>query len=243
MDREEQNDDVSGSSATRAAISAARDELAWRFQSAEAAIGVRAQNIAEGGGGVFDELASHRTHMAKRTDMHRRSVDRMRRVDACLAELGEDPGTARYPRALALAFSPAGRASYRLSLAFELGGSVYKLSLLGFALSTGGPAAAYALAHPGGAAPDRDALLRWLDGGIATMTGASDKTLQNLARQAQEALAPAVEAYAAAMARRRAREAEERYAAKQAREALLEQDLARLRVRLWGSAEVSGGAP
>lgn len=200
---------------------AAVDELAWRFQAAEAALGIHAQNIAEGGSTVFDELASHRTHMSKREAGHRHAVERMRRVDGCLAAL-----QASDVSVLRLAFTPQGRATWRLSLAFELSGE-RKTCLLGFALCQ--PATAKAYQRDEGHEPrDRDALIRWLE-------MAPDRVLMGLAEGALEALEPSLAAYAEAMRVRDDREREERESAAQARREHFAAEVAALHRRLWGT--------
>lgn len=204
---------------------AAVDELAWRFQSAEAALGIHAQNIAEGGSGVFDEAASHRTHMAHRTEAHRFAVAKMKKIDACLAELTE--GQARL---LAVTFTPAGRASPHLASALGVSVNGQWLSLLGLAVATGiaGKAqerSGYAL---GGSGVSGHVVL-WLD------TKATRDELRAVQASTLRALEPLVEAYEVRRLARVGREREERERASQERQAVLDAELAGLHRRLWGA--------
>jgi len=196
---------------------AAVDELAWRFQSAEAALGIHAQNIAEGGSGVFDEAASHRTHMAHRAEAHRFAVAKMRKVDACLAELTE--GQARL---LAVTFTPAGRASPHLASALGVSVNGQWLSLLGLAVATG--IAAKAQERASGAGD----LVVWLD------TKATRGELRAVQASTLRALEPLVEAYEVRRLARVGREREERERASQERRAMGDRESERLRVKLWG---------
>ena len=194
------------------------DELLWRFQCAEAALGIHAQNIAEGGSAVFDEAASHRAHMAHRTEAHRFAVAKMRKIDACLAELTE--GQARL---LAVTFTPAGRASPHLSSALGVSVNGQWLSLLGLAVATG-----IAVKAQGQAEAVGD-LVVWLD------TKATRDELRAVQASTLRAMEPLVEAYEARRLARVGREREERHRAAQARRAVLEAELVGLHRRLWGA--------
>lgn len=195
----------------------ALSELLWRFQAAESALGVHARNIAEGGSGVFDEAASHRTHMAHRTEAHRFAVAKMRKIDGCLAELTE--GQARL---LAVTFTPAGRASPHLASALGVSVNGQWLSLLGLAVATGIAAKAQERAEAIGD------IVVWLD------TKATRDELRAVQTSTLRALEPLVEAYEVRRLARVGREREERERVSQERRAMLERDVERIRVKLWG---------
>ena len=204
----------------------ALDELAWRFQSAEAALGIRAQNIAEGkGGGVFDDMASHRAHMSKRTDRHHTAVTRMRRVDACLAALPR-----RTVEDLAVAFTPAGRANHLLFRAFAIQTPFHEVSLLGYALHVGLVLAAFQRAHGGSEPRSRDTMLAWLN------DEASTNVVKGLVADTRIALESAVAAYEVQRLARLEVERECRERAQREREALLSREVEALHARLWGVA-------
>lgn len=203
---------------SQAANPEALSELLWRFQAAEAALGIHAQNIAEGGSGVFDEAASHRTHMAHRTEAHRFAVAKMQKIDACLAELTEGQ-----VRLLAVTFTPAGRASPHLSSALGVSVNGQWLSLLGLAVATGIAAKAQERAEANGD------LMVWLD------TKATRDELRAVQASTLRALEPLVEAYEARRLARVGREREERHKATQARQVALDAELVGLHRRLWGA--------
>lgn len=194
----------------------ALSELTWRFQAAEAALGIHAQNIAEGGSAVFDEAASHRAHMAHRTEAHRFAVAKMRKIDACLAELTE--GQARL---LAVTFTPAGRATPHLASALGLSINGRWVSLVGLALATGIAESARDRADA------QEEPTRWLD------TKATRDELRAVQTSTLRALEGLVEAYEVRRLARVGREREERQEAARERQAMLERDVERMRVKLW----------
>lgn len=204
----------------------ALDELAWRFQSAEAALGIRAQNIAEGkGGGVFDDMASHRAHMSKRTDRHHTAVTRMRRVDACLAALPR-----RTVEDLAVAFTPAGRANHLLFRAFALQTPFHEVSLLGYALHVGAVLAAFQRAHGGSEPRSRDTMIAWLNDEATK----GKNVVAGVVADTRIALESAVAAYEVQRLARLEVERESRERAQREREALFEREMQALNLKLWG---------
>lgn len=208
-----------GGQVTLAEHHEAAAELTWRFQDAEAALGIHAQDIRGGkGGGVFDEAASHRAHMAHRTERHRHAVARMRRIDACLAEM--EPGQARLLQA---AFAPAGRASPHLASALGVSINGRWLSLVGLALATG---IAEAARDRAGA---QEEPTRWLD------TKATRDELRAVQASTLRALEGLVEAYGVRRLARVGREREERHEAARERRAHLKAEVAALHRRLWGA--------
>jgi hypothetical protein len=161
------------------------DELTWRFQRGDSALGIRGQSYDDvKSGGVWDEAASERAHWSRRDEAYRHAVQKVMRVDATLAEL-----TAEHRRLLRLACEPYGRSSSRLQLAF----TQHRLSLLGVAMETHVARVTFARAHDTVIVPSATMLLRWLE---SEATRASSAALfDRLRRAAWEQLTPAFTAY------------------------------------------------
>jgi hypothetical protein len=162
------------------------EDLAWRFQQADASIGVRAQNMGDVKGcGVFDDAASHRLHTSMREGKHRHNVQEMRRIDACLGQMSHAS-----QEALRLAFSPSGRVSSAVASHFEITVKAFeKVSLLGYALQSRAMRIAYASHHETVVAPDQDQVLAWLE------SEAKPEALKRVKRDVMAELEPLVAEY------------------------------------------------
>jgi hypothetical protein len=205
---------------------AAVDELAWRFGCAEAAIGFRAQNMADiKGGTVFDEAASTALHLSKRTERHRWAVQRIVRIDACLRTL-----TPEQVSALRLAFTPHGGVSWQLTSAMSLRAGVHQVCVLGWVLRSTAFRTTYNAAHKSIVPPERHRAMAWLER-LETAQG------RRIRDAALDELAGPLGAYDAERQRRTEEEAQERRERKAEREALLEADLARFRSRVTADFE------
>ena len=123
-------------------VETCEDDLAWYYGSSDAALGVRGQSIDSLGGGVFDEAASHRCHVALRTSEHRSAVLRRGEVEWSLWQL-----TTEHRATLTAVFAPLplpwghARAAVAGKRAFALRGSNVSLVALGVATRAIGDAA------------------------------------------------------------------------------------------------------
>lgn len=152
------------------AYQAAIDELAWRFGSAEAAIGIRAQSIGDAHGPtIWDEAVSERAHLARRNDIYRHRVQRLAKIDATLRKCRKES-----VETLRQGFEPFGRVTALLASAFtissksdaargEADDAGVPICLLGLAVRTRAARVYYTKAI-GFAAPDLMEVVRWLEG-------------------------------------------------------------------------------
>lgn len=201
----------------------AAEELVWRFHAADAAIGIRAQNMGDvKGSSVFDDQASHETHLRMREAKYRWAVNRMRAVDITL---GIVSANARH--ALTLAFTPGGRAESKIATHFEIAFGAQRASILGFALRSNAMRTAWREHHTAIAMPDQDQFLRLLEKAPAD-------TLKAISRNALRELQPHLEEYAEARVLRIQYEREQRDAKRRAREALGDLAIQASRERIWG---------
>jgi hypothetical protein len=201
----------------------AMHELVWRFHSAEAAIGIRAQNMGDvKGAKVFDAAASHELHMSLRDEKHRWAVNRMRAIDSTLWALEPDQRAA-----LKLAFAPGGRVEHRIATHFEVTFGFERASILGYVLHSRAMRVAWASHHESLVMPDQDQLL-------ALLEKAPVETLKRLFRDALSELMPAVDAYVTLMLARKELERQDRERRRGERDKALQVALQATHERLWG---------
>jgi len=200
-------------------------DLAWRFQSAEASIGIRAQNMGDVKGcGVFDDAASHRLHTSMREAGHRHNVQQMRRIDACIGRMSHAS-----QEALKLAFSPNGRVSSAVASHFEITIKEFeKVCLLGYALQSHAMRVAYASHHETVVAPDQDQLLAWLE------SEAKSDSLKRVKREVMADLEPLVAEYDEHRLAYVERLREEKRIQEAAKAEHLQEQLAATHRKLWG---------
>lgn len=201
----------------------AMEELAWRFGSAEASIGIRAQNMGDvKGSSVFDESASHERHMELREDKHRWAVNRMRAVDRTLSACSPEASAA-----LTLAFTPGGRVSSSVASHFEIPFGSQRASILGFALRSRAMRSAWEEHHEH-EMPDQDKLIRLLE------SSRQPALLKGIMRGARNELQPFLDEYIEARELRLAYERAERERIKDVRRQDCDEAIRRTRERLWG---------
>lgn len=203
----------------------AMEELAWRFCAADAAIGIRAQNMGDvKGSAVFDEEASHKRHLQLREERHRWAVNRLRAVDATLWAIGPDARAA-----LTLAFTPGGRVESKIATHFEVAFGLHRASVLGFALRSRAMRLAWAQHHKDITMPDQDQLLRLVE-------KAHPSVLKSIMRGAMNELRPHLAEYLEARAVRLSLERRERERLERQKEARCREAVRASHERIWGKA-------
>lgn len=209
---------------TMAGITAARDELTWYFASSGEVLGLHAAALdTSGGKKVYDEARSHADHVRRRKPEHRRDVARAEAVRQRLASL-----TVEQQQVLVAGYTPFGaaRCNWRTQRVFHSEGWY----LLGLVLTLPETVSAFRVTHDTDVEPTSRMLVRWLERETQSTNESSvPVTLRKLRDVAIDVLRGATTAYGELRI-------EDLTAAKRAREAMLEDELERVRQRLWGEA-------
>lgn len=210
----------------------AADELAWRYLGADAVVGLRGQSVDGGRGGGFDAAACDRMHNARLKEGHRSALRRRETIDATLSLL-DAPQRVTIDRT----FEPFGRATSTLAACFTVG----RLNLLGVALFTRTATDTFCRKMGVGVeCVSGGVLLDWFEKEARSLAKAeadivrlrsrkpSNHCFERILNQSVLTATIALRAYDAHRVDRIRR-------ARSASEALLEQELASLHQKLWGT--------
>jgi hypothetical protein len=159
-------------------------DLSWYFGCS---LGAAAQSYEGHGGAVFDDFASHMTHIRKRLPEHRRDVNRHTRIGTRIASMSADD-----QRSLHLGFSPWGsdsRACYGFLSAMTRRGAC----LAGLVLRSHAAAEAFRETHDTDAEVPESIVMQWLDSMAKRTNGGN--VLRRLADVAERELVACVGRY------------------------------------------------
>ena len=205
-------------------LSRARSEIAWFFGQSQSVMGLRGAGMEAGPASVWDEARSDRAHLGRLDVSYRAELAKRERIESTLLTM--EPQDRKDLEAVYVPFGAA-RTSWQAIRVFSVGGRV----LMALALRTREIRVAYARVTENATPPSSTELTLWVTHEVSRLATPVMPAKHRLRPALDAADARETAAAAAYDARRRVRVKE----ASDEREALLEAELAKLNVKLWGA--------